>query len=107
MRDTKTEHKKDYAKNAEKRRAATMKKQLTLREVLHQAKSSPCLDCGVSFPFYVMDLDHREGMDKVMAVGALAKRGNLQKLIEEIVKCDPVCANCHRIRTHTRRESVS
>lgn len=65
------------------------------------AKSKPCMDCGVSYPWYVMDFDHRDpslksftlSMWKRSAMGARAVR-------REIEKCDVVCSNCHRERTY-------
>ena len=38
--------------------------------------------------------------DKVLDVSALSREGySLNKLKQEIAKCDVVCANCHRRRT--------
>lgn len=60
------------------------------------------MDCGESYPYYVMDFDHREGEHKVQIVSILANRGTLKQVREEIAKCDVVCSNCHRIRTFKR-----
>lgn len=60
------------------------------------------MDCGSSYPYYVMDLDHRPGEEKLFDPSRAPNRGNLQALLAEIAKCDPICANCHRIRTHSR-----
>lgn len=46
--------------------------------------------------------DHREGKDKVGNIARLIRGGQVQKTLNEVTKCDLVCANCHRIRTHTR-----
>lgn len=48
-----------------------------------------------------MDFDHRE--DKKFNIAQLSKIASVEKLKEEIAKCDVVCANCHRIRTHSSR----
>jgi hypothetical protein len=71
------------------------------REYVRKVKSQPCSDCGQSFPYYVMDLDHVRG-EKFRTVNKLAGRVGMKRLIEEVDKCDVVCANCHRIRTFTR-----
>lgn len=66
------------------------------------AKSRPCADCGIQYPYYVMDFDHREGVLKefsLHSVHGVTKRA----ILTEIAKCDVVCANCHRERTHRRR----
>jgi L-lysine 2,3-aminomutase len=58
------------------------------------------MDCGVSYPYYVMDFDHRDPAKKKDGVATLVKKGNVKRLLEEIDKCDVVCSNCHRERTH-------
>ena len=70
-----------------------------LRAILDDHKRDPCMDCGASFPTYVMDLDHRDPKKKVSKVSALVYSGSETLLLAEIAKCDLVCANCHRIRT--------
>lgn len=63
--------------------------------------STPCTDCGTFYPWYVMEFDHCRGT-KLFDIANPAHRG--RKAVEaEIAKCDIVCANCHRIRTHFRR----
>lgn len=72
-------------------------------EIVKAAKDKPCMDCGKSYPHYVMDLDHREGEEKMGCVGTLCHKGvSLARLKAEIAKCDVVCANCHRLRTWQR-----
>lgn len=60
------------------------------------------MDCGQRFPPYVMDFDHRDPGKKVGNVASMAVGSSVERLMEEIEKCDIVCANCHRIRTFTR-----
>lgn len=63
------------------------------------------MDCGVSYPSYVMDFDHRDPSLKKFELGdALSKVYSIQLVLDEIAKCDVVCANCHRIRTYASRE---
>lgn len=74
-----------------------------LREIVWAKKSKPCADCGGSFPPYVMDYDHRDGSQKISAVSnLLSLRKPIEEIEAEIAKCDLVCANCHRLRTHKR-----
>lgn len=68
---------------------------------VEEAKAGHCVDCGQSYPPYVMDFDHVRG-EKVADVNHLRNRSSWQRLAEEIAKCDLVCANCHRERTHQR-----
>jgi hypothetical protein len=68
---------------------------------VQKLKEVPCLDCGNSFHFCAMDFDHRPGEKKNFELHKLKSFG-LQKIKEEIAKCDVVCAVCHRIRTFKR-----
>jgi hypothetical protein len=72
---------------------------------LRALKSVPCMDCKKTYPYYVMDYDHRDGTIKSGNVALLAFRGGRNVMLREIEKCDLVCANCHRERTHQRREN--
>lgn len=67
--------------------------------------SSPCMDCGISYPAHVMDFDHRPGEVKLFEIAdAVSSLGlSLKRILPEAAKCDIVCANCHRIRTYSRR----
>jgi formate-dependent nitrite reductase cytochrome c552 subunit len=73
------------------------------REWINSFKSAPCLDCGGTFPPYVLDFDHREGETKVFNVSKGYRRSKAETLAE-MAKYDLVCANCHRIRTFSRIE---
>lgn len=66
-------------------------------------QKSPCMDCGENFPYYVMDFDHVRGK-KHANVMELISTLSKKKIDEEIAKCELVCSNCHRIRTHNRKE---
>lgn len=70
-----------------------------------ELKKDPCVDCGVSYPHYVMQFDHI-GTDKVNSISNLATRASWAKILEEIAKCELVCANCHAERTYQRRAVV-
>lgn len=76
--------------------------------LIEKYDKTPCLDCGLSFPWCVMDFDHRPGETKDFALSRVAGRRASPKLIskveKEIAKCDLVCSNCHRIRTHLLRQ---
>lgn len=70
------------------------------RTILREAKARPCADCGRSYPHYVMDFDHVRGDKSINVADVIYKNWSEKRLTEEIAKCDVVCANCHRIRTH-------
>ena len=63
----------------------------------------PCADCGGRFPAPAMQWDHLPGTDKRANVANLLPRLCKSRVLEEIAKCELVCANCHAIRTVSRR----
>lgn len=71
------------------------------RALIRQAKSCPCTDCGIRYPYYVMDFDHRDGEEKLFELNSVARK-TIPGILKEIQKCDVVCSNCHRERTHQR-----
>jgi len=74
-----------------------------VRESIIAAKDKPCTDCGIRYPYYVMQFDHVRGK-KLFNVGDSVKKNfALEKVLDEIAKCEVVCANCHMERTHQRR----
>lgn len=74
-------------------------------ELVNAAKSKPCMDCGKTYPPFVMDLDHRPGEIKLKCVADLTHRHAPVAVIQkEIAKCDVVCSNCHRLRTWKRKQ---
>ncbi len=72
------------------------------REFVREVKSRPCADCGIQYPYYVMDFDHRNGEEKKCELNRV-NQITMRSLKLEIEKCDVVCSNCHRERTFQRR----
>lgn len=64
--------------------------------------ASGCMDCGYAKNYEALDFDHRPGMIKIADISVMLGSSE-QRLLAEIAKCDVVCANCHRIRTHVTR----
>ena len=87
-----------YRKHHEEQVARTLQNRLNRRELFRAFKSQPCMDCGQSYHWFVMDFDHRG--DKTMNLSKMVQSGaSWARILEEIAKCDLVCANCHRMRT--------
>lgn len=95
-------YKTHYSKNKSSyiNRSAEYTKKI--KEKIDQRKDNPCVDCGVKYSPWVMDFDHVHG-DKLFTISSMKNKGSLKKVLEEIDKCELVCANCHRERTHKRR----
>ena len=89
-----------YDKNKTYYKVKSNKRKKKSRSDLNKLKSSPCKDCGQTYPPYVMDFDHVHGT-KTNNVSSIS-RNSTRLLKEEIEKCELVCANCHRIRTYNR-----
>jgi hypothetical protein len=76
------------------------------KEIVRNIKeSSPCNDCGISYPYYVMQFDHVKN-NKTSNVNILLSTKSLQSVLDEIDKCELVCANCHAIRTWKRQHRI-
>ena len=52
----------------------------------------------------VLEFDHLR--DKRFSIGSALPYRNWKSILEEIEKCEVVCANCHRGRTGRRMGSV-
>ena len=99
-------HREHYQKNTAAYMAAAKRRMQRMKEIVRAAKDQPCADCGRRYPYYVMDLDHREGEEKTANVNRLVWDSE-RTLRAEIAKCDVVCANCHRERTHQRSRQAT
>ena len=62
-----------------------------------------CTDCGIS-DSRVLEFDHLPEFNKIFdisrAISGSTRSWN--SILNEISKCEVVCANCHRIRTMAR-----
>lgn len=72
--------------------------------LLDQIKSAHCADCDLSFPPYVMDFDHLNPETKDFDINRSGTRA-WTRILQEVAKCDLVCARCHRLRTWSRKGS--
>lgn len=79
---------------------AYCKKDYTKRMlILNKLKSNPCSDCGIIYQPCQMDFDHKDPKTKYFTIGAVLRR-KMSIFQAELAKCDLVCSNCHRLRTH-------
>lgn len=66
-----------------------------------------CADCGYNKNAYALQFDHI-GDDKKKNVSDLIRSDyGWKTIVEEIQKCEVVCANCHAIRTKKRGQHHS
>lgn len=72
------------------------------REYIKKLKTkTPCADCGINYPYWIMQFDHLR--DKEFTIGLSGNHSSMTRVLEEIDKCEIVCANCHANRTHMRK----
>lgn len=97
-----------YKINAEKQKkqifAARKIRQADTQEKLCDIfKASACVLCGISDPM-VLEFDHL--FDKVNDISAmLANYRSWESIEKEISKCQILCANCHKKKTHIEQNS--
>lgn len=90
-----------YSKNHPDRRKDVGDARRAVRvPIIRDAKDKPCADCGIQYPYYVMQFDHVRGEKKFNLGGGW--NNSIEAIREEIAKCDVVCSNCHAERTYQR-----
>jgi Pyruvate/2-oxoacid:ferredoxin oxidoreductase delta subunit len=100
-------HKKYYIKEKSSMLGSQTTRWKTAQLYINEKKLTPCVDCGfVPQVPDQMDFDHVKG-NKLDTVARMVTKGaSLEKLKEEIEKCEIVCSNCHRLRTYKRRNNM-
>ena len=83
-------------------RATSRRQQLKLEMVL--LKGGVCLDCGMSLVEFpeCADFDHVRDEKKFIlstVTSSCVYTRTVDEVLDELEKCDLVCANCHRKRT--------
>lgn len=94
-----------YARNRPyylaKARRLNARRWAELKGLLHELKSRPCTDYGLTYPPWIMEFDHVRGT-KDFTVSTNLRSRTPAALRREAAKCEVVCANCHRNRTYLR-----
>jgi hypothetical protein len=66
------------------------------RAIIRTFKEDGCVKCGETF-LAALEFHHRDPAEKLFTVSRAFNDGrSIQEVLEEIAKCDVVCANCHR-----------
>lgn len=97
---------KEYnQKNRSIKQQKDNQRRLEVKKIIDTIKEkNPCADCGNNFSAVAMDFDHVRGKNKGVS-NMVSGAYKLDLILEEIKFCDIVCACCHRIRTHKRRQN--
>jgi hypothetical protein len=96
-----------YQRNKARRQVQNKRRQAEFMAWYTSLKGGKrCADCGDAFHPVAMHWDHLPGEPKTADLAFLARRGSRQRVLEEIAKCELVCANCHAVRSLRRRDAV-
>ena len=57
-----------------------------------------CVECGYDENPVALQFDHVRGIKEWTVSSGITR--NIYGLLDEIEKCEVVCANCHMVRTH-------
>lgn len=89
MREWRKLHKEECRTKSQTNRN---KKQEWLREL---KKSLHCIVCGEN-RWWCLEFHHRDPSEKENNISIIINRWGMKRILEEIVKCDVFCANCHK-----------
>lgn len=76
---------------------------ISKKDFINKFKDTPCADCNIKYLPYQMDFDHLNPNIKLFSIAnGIGK--SYDSIKTEIDKCELVCANCHKLRTHNRKQ---
>lgn len=94
-------------RNPELSRARSVQWKVEQRQKVSAYKAERgCEECGTT-DSRVLDLHHRDGEEKVMAVSQMMARRSWAAVKVEMDKCRVLCANCHRIEHSSDEERAA
>ena len=93
--------KNHYKANKEAYFERNKKRAAEFRTIIAQMKGTTCLDCKREYHQCQLDFDHVKG-EKKFNISKIPDIHSKKALLEEIAKCEVVCASCHRLRTFQR-----
>jgi hypothetical protein len=81
------------------RSGVTTIKRRQLKQKLVDEAGGKCIRCGYNKCLWALQFDHRNSEEKLTDVSKLIAQRRLNLALEEIKKCDMLCANCHAEKT--------
>lgn len=92
-----------YQKNKKHRHEIKYANREKIRRFLTQyLREHPCAVCNED-DIVVLEFDHIDPKTKKFDIGKSVSGYSIQSILEEIKKCQVLCANCHRRRTAKQR----
>lgn len=102
-RKAKEYSKKHYESNKPTVRANTRKSRIACNAKWQEFKSTlACVNCGFTH-FAALDFHHVIRKPSNRKMYKLIANSNYKAALEEVAKCVPLCANCHRIHHYEER----
>ena len=94
-----------YGQRAVKRKAKERLTEYELRKWWAELKRGKrCIKCGEEHPACI-EWHHRDPEQKAITPSKALNMGWTKKqILEELRKCDPICANCHRKLNYSQRQ---
>lgn len=90
-----------YATNGDRIYQNNLDRRIYLAQEVDKLKDLPCIDCGIKYEPFCMDFDHLS--NKMMTISKMIHETfSLERIMEEIAKCELVCVLCHKNRTYQR-----
>jgi hypothetical protein len=82
------------------------------KQIVRQWKldAKTCMDCGFEInerTVVCIDCDHRDPAQKAFTISYMIGKVSVKALLEELAKCDPICRNCHALRTHDNQHHLA
>ena len=88
-----------YAEYEKRQSEVKSKRQIKRKEFIEQYKiKQGCCKCGYNKHPGALDFSHKNPGEKSFNISA-GRFYSMKRLIEEMTKCDILCANCHREKT--------
>lgn len=94
---------KYYMSHKEKAKEARNRSNQKKREwYINYKKTQKCKCCGEN-RWQTLDFHHRKGTKKIRMVSSMIINCSMRSVLQEIEKCDVLCANCHAMKSFKGR----
>jgi hypothetical protein len=80
-------------------KAASNKQKINAQIIKEEKLKRGCECCGYNFHHSALDFDHIDPKQKIRDIAKMHTT-SFKLLYAEMAKCQVLCANCHRIKTH-------
>ena len=87
---------KEYYKNNKTRIIESRREKINkIKEEMVNLLGGKCIKCSED-RIFCLDFHHKEAEIKEQEISKMLRKSSYSKLVEEVKKCELLCANCHR-----------